>query len=299
MTTSTKIPVILDTDIGSDIDDAWALAMLLRCPELDLKLVTSAAGDTTARARLIAKMLTVGGRDDVPVGVGTPTAAHEMPYADWAKDFDLAAYRGGVHKDGVQALIDAIMKSPRPVTLICIGPLTNIAEALRREPRIAENSRFVGMTGSVFRGYNGAAEISKEWNVVVDIPACQTAFAAPWDITITPVDTCGIVRLTGEKYAACRRSPDVLTRAVIEQYDMWRRGRNDEGASSVLFDTVAVYLAFSEDLLSMKTVGVRVTDDGFTPPDPSARPVHVAADWKDLPAFEDFLVKRLTGKPSL
>ncbi len=49
----------------------------------------------------------------------------------------------------------------------------------------------------------------------------------------------------------------------------------------------------------MKDVGVRVTDDGFTPPDPAARPVHVAADWKDLPAFEDFLVERLTGRQSL
>jgi inosine-uridine nucleoside N-ribohydrolase len=291
--------VILDTDIGSDIDDAWALAMLLRCPELDLKLVTSAFGDTTARAKNIAKMLTIGGRDEVPVGVGKPTPAQEMPYADWAKDFDLTAYRGGAHKDGVQALIDTIMKSPRPVTLICIGPLTNIAEALLREPRIAKNSRFVGMTGSVFRGYNDAPEISKEYNVAVDIPACQATFAAPWDITITPLDTCGIVRLMGEKYLACRRSRDVLTRAVIEQYDMWLRGHSDEGASSVLFDTVAVYLGFSEDLLSMKTVGVRVTDDGFTPPDPAARPVHVAAGWKDLPAFEDFLVKRLTGKPSV
>ena len=299
MTTTTKIPVILDTDIGSDIDDAWALAMLLRCPELDLKLAVSASGDTTARARIIAKMLAVAGRDDVPVGVGVPKPPQEMPYADWARDFDLAAYRGGAHKDGVQALIDTIMKSPRPVALICIGPLTNIAEALRREPRIARNSRFIGMTGSVFRGYNGAAEISKEYNVIVDIPACQAAFAAPWDITITPLDTCGIVRLTGEKYAACRRSRDVLTRAVMEQYDLWRRGGDDEGASSILFDTVAVYLGFSEELLSMKTVGVRVTDDGFTPPDPSARPVHVAADWKDLPAFEDFLVARLTGKPSL
>jgi inosine-uridine nucleoside N-ribohydrolase len=297
MTTTTKIPVILDTDIGSDIDDAWALAMLLRCPELDLKLVTSATSDTTARARIIAKMLALAGRDDVPVGVGAPMVYQEMPYADWAKDFDLAAYRGGVHKDGVQALIDAIMKSARPVTLICIGPLTNIAEALRREPRIAQNSRFVGMTGSVYRGFDRSPEIITEWNVKCDIPACQATFAAPWDMTITPVDTCSLVRLTGEKYAACRRSPDVLTLAVIEQYDMWRRGRDDEGASSILFDTVAVYLAFSEELLSMKTVGVRVTDDGFTPPDASARPVHVAADWKDLPAFEDFLVKRLTGKP--
>jgi inosine-uridine nucleoside N-ribohydrolase len=75
-----KVPVILDTDIGSDIDDAWALAMMLRSPELDVKLVTSCTSDTTARARIIAKMLALAGRD-VPVGIGVPMVHQEMPYA--------------------------------------------------------------------------------------------------------------------------------------------------------------------------------------------------------------------------
>lgn len=303
MTTLEKIPVILDTDIGSDIDDAWALAMMFRSPELDIKLVTSASGDTTARAKIIAKMLAlVDSR--VPVGVGKRTSPpqiltqlteYEMPYADWAKDFDLAGYRGGVREDGVGAMIETIMNSPRPVAIVAIGPLTNVAEALRREPRIAQKARFIGMTGSVYRGYNNAPEIHKEYNVLADIPACQATFTAPWDKTITPLDTCGIVRLTGAKYAACRASRDVLTRATIDMYDMWRRGRSDEGATSILFDTVAVYLAFTEALLVMKDVGIRVDDEGYTRPDPAGALTHVAADWKDLPAFEDLLVTRLTG----
>lgn len=294
MATNEKIPVILDTDIGSDIDDAWALAMMVRSPELDIKLVTSASADTTARAKILAKMLalTAGA---VPVGIGKRTADQEMPYADWAKDFDLKHYRGGVREDGVGAMIETIMDSPRPIALVAIGPLTNVAEALRREPRIAQKARFIGMTGSVYRGYNDAPEICKEWNVVADIPACQATFAAPWDKTITPLDTCGIIRLTGDKYAACRASRDVLTRAVIEMYDMWRRGRSDEGATSVLFDTVAVYLAFTEALLVMKDVGIRVDDEGYTRPDPAGATTHVAVAWKDLPAFEDLLVKRLTS----
>ena len=65
-----RIPVILDTDIGCDIDDTWALAMLLRSPELDLKLVVTDTGNTAYRARVAAKLLEIGGRTDVPVGVG-------------------------------------------------------------------------------------------------------------------------------------------------------------------------------------------------------------------------------------
>ena len=54
----------------------------------------------------------------------------------------------------MQAIIDTIMKSPRPVTVIAVGPVQNIAEALKREPRIAQRARFVGMHGSVRVGYN-------------------------------------------------------------------------------------------------------------------------------------------------
>ena len=73
-----RIPVILDTDIGDDIDDTWALAMLLRSPQLDLKLVTTTYGKSEYRAKIIAKMLTVDNRTDVPVGVGR-RRPHRVP----------------------------------------------------------------------------------------------------------------------------------------------------------------------------------------------------------------------------
>ena len=82
-------------------------------------------------------------------------------------------------------------------------------------------------------------------------------------------------------------------------YRIWDRNMKKpvgaEERSSVLFDTVAIYLAFCEELLLMEELGIRVTDDGYTLLDDNARTVRCAMDWKDLPAFEDFLVKRLTG----
>ena len=238
-------------------------------------------------------MLAIAGRDDVPVAVGVPGGTFEMPYAAWAADCDLARYRGGVHTDGVAAVIDTIMHSPQPPTLICIGPLTNVGHALRREPAIARRAKFVGMHGSIAHGPEGAPGIIAEYNVLNDIPACRQALTAPWPITITPLDTCGRVRLTGRNYAAVRASSDPLMRAVIEQYHMWLRGQSDPGASSILFDTVAVYLAFSRELLEVRRMGISVTDDGFTRPDPGGREMDVAIDWKDLPVFEAFLTRRL------
>jgi inosine-uridine nucleoside N-ribohydrolase len=118
-------------------------------------------------------------------------------------------------------------------------------------------------------------------------------------MTITPLDTCGLVSLTGEKYQAVRHCADPVVQALMENYRVWLERREKaevfDVRSSTLFDTVAVYLAFTEELLVMKEMGIRVTDDGHTVPDENAKRMRVALEWKDLGAFEDFLVARLTG----
>jgi inosine-uridine nucleoside N-ribohydrolase len=300
--TAKPTPVILDTDIGDDIDDTWALALLLKSPELDLKLVVGDYGKAQYRAQLLAKFLERAGRSDVPVGVGLDVAPHgDGRQAAWVKDYDLKSYPGKVLTNGVQAIIDTIMHSPQLVTLICIGPAPNIAEALKREPRIAQHARFVGMDGSVRLGYGGAKQPCAEWNVKADPKALQAVFAAPWDITITPLDTCGLVQLTGDKYQRVRDTTDRNVTNLIANYRLWLAADPASPAdaadhhSSTLFDTVAIYLAMQQDLCVMEKIHLRVTDDGMTVIDPQARKVNVAAQWKDLGAYEDFLVSRLAG----
>jgi inosine-uridine nucleoside N-ribohydrolase len=292
------LPVILDTDIGDDIDDTWALALLLRCPELDVRLIVGDNGNAKYRAKLIAKLLEVSNRTDIPVGIGLAGKDEKGRQAKWVEDYDLASYRGTVHPDGVQAIIDTILGASGPITLIAIGPVPNLEEALQREPKIAEKAKFVGMHGSVRKGYEGSPEISKEYNVAVDVPACQAVFTAGWEMTITPLDTCGLVRLEGEKYAKVRDCKDPLAEALIENYRIWAADQGQpemtKDKSSVLFDTVAVYLAFAEELVLMEELPIRVDDKGFTRIDPEGKKMRVATDWKDLGAFENFLVKRLT-----
>jgi inosine-uridine nucleoside N-ribohydrolase len=294
-----RVPVILDTDIGDDIDDTWALAMLLRSPELDLKLVVGDLGKTLYRAKLIARILQVAGRTDVAVGLGVGSRDGDGGQAAWVKDYDLKSYPGKVHEDGVGAIIDTIMKSPEPVTLIAIGPTPNLKAALEREPKIATKARFVGMHGSVRKGYDGKPTPEPEYNVKTDVAACRKVFTAPWDMTITPLDTCGLVRLKGEKFKAVRDSSDPLAAAVIENYRLWARKDSKDAldSSSILFDTVAVYLAFADALCRIETLGIRITDNGSTAIDESAKKMRVATEWKDMAAFEDLLVRRLTGKP--
>jgi inosine-uridine nucleoside N-ribohydrolase len=298
------IPVILDTDIGDDIDDTWALGLLLKSPELDLKLVVGDQGKVIYRAKLLAKFLETAGRSDVPVGLGLDVNASGSGAQEaWVRDYTLNGYKGRVYPDGVQAMIDLIMASPEPVTLIAIGPLPNVREALRRDPRIAPKARFVGMHGSVRVGYGDAKAISAEYNVQQDAKACRDAFSAPWPVTITPLDTCGRVDLDGKYYQRVAQSQDPIASAIIENYRLWSQAQAKPGQpvstptkSSTLFDTVAVFLAFSTQWLKIEELPIRVTDDGMTKIEPGAKTLRVATEWTNLEAYRQFLTDRLTAK---
>ena len=298
-----RIPVILDSDIGDDIDDTWALLMLLRSPQFDVKLVVSDFGNAIYRCRLFAKLLELTGCTHIPIGVGLGPDDEVGRQSGWIGDYQLEDYPGKVYRDGVQALIDTITQSPEPVTLLCIGPVPNIAEALRREPAIAGNARFVGMHGSIYTDYDGAPTAVAEWNVKSDPSALQQVFAAPWDCTITPLDTCGSIKLIGTNYHRIYRSKDPWLKALIENYRIWlplapfiKPGTDPSRVSTTLFDTVAVYAAYTQDFLVMEDLPLRVTDDGYTVVDnENGRLVHCAIKWKDVEAFKGKLVDTLTG----
>ena len=295
-----KIPVILDTDIGTDIDDTWALAMLLGSPELDLKMVVTEHGDTRYRARLTAKLLEAAGKKHVPIGIGISREC-DLPYPQrpWVEGYQLSDYPGVIYEDGVQAMIDFVMSSSEPVTVIAIGVVTNLAKALEIEPRIVDKVRFVGMHGSIYVGYGGSSEVSAEANVVNDVEAFRKVIAAPWlEKIITPLDTCGLVVLEGERYQQIRQSENPILRAVMENYDIWlsleKRVVVDSSIkSSALFDTVAIYLAYADDLLEIEEVAISTTDTGINVVDPGGSKVKAALRWKDQDRFYDHLTESL------
>jgi len=307
-----KIPVIFDTDICDDIDDTWALAMLLQSPEFDVKLVTTAVGNTQSKAKTVAKFLQIVGRTDIPIGIGVQQHKGHHRQDAWAKDYDLSTYPGTIYEDGVQALIDIIMKSRKRIKVVAVGPLPNIAAALEREPRIAKKAEFVGMHGSIRRGYGNNPTPSPEYNVRAFVKEAQKVFTAPWDMTITPLDTCGIVQLKDQKYQNVLKNNSTLTNALMENYRAWyRQGlRNNDkdlseaeldkrvdqkcnSSSSTLFDTVGIYLAMTTELVKMEKLPIIVTDDGHTKIDENGKEIDCATEWKDLGAFEDLLVDRL------
>ncbi|XOV88797.1 MAG: nucleoside hydrolase [Pseudomonadota bacterium] len=298
-----SIPVILDTDIGHDIDDVWALALLLASPEVDLRLVVSEAGDTSYAAALVCKILEVAGRTDIPVGVGIPLNTTARTHAGWLGGYQLQDYPGLVIEDGVGAMIDAINEARPDTTLLSIGPVPNIAHALQRDPGIARHARFVGMHGSLRRGYLGADKPHREYNVKQYPQAFQRVFDAPWPITLAPLDACGVVSVNPPGFERLASSPAPLAQAVIGNHLGWAKvfdasvaGKTDlTRQSSILYDTVAAWLTFSEAFLQMEDLGVRATDDGRTEIFEQGKRIRCATGWQDMTAFETMLVDRLTG----
>lgn len=278
--------------------------MALNSPELDIRLIVTERGDTEYRAKLVAKLLEISGRTDIPVGVGTSTF-QEIPVISqrpWVEDYMLENYPGIVYRDGVNAIIDTIMRTSDFIVIISLGPVTNLAQALEIEPRISSKARFIGMQGSLFKGRYGEEKVIPTVNIIQDVAACQKVFEAPWDVTITPVDTCSLIRLKEEKFQAVAKSSTPIVKALLENYKIWHENTvwkhqnlDTDNESTVLFDTEAVYMAFSEELLDVKEYGLRVTDDGYTIIDENAKKIRCAIGWKDLDAYENLLVARITA----
>ncbi|MDX1383171.1 MAG: nucleoside hydrolase [Thermoanaerobaculia bacterium] len=292
--------VILDTDIGTDIDDTWALALVLASPELDLKLVVTASGDTRERARVAAKFLAAAGRDDVPIGIGVAGGDVPMPQAAWARDYPLESYPGEVHADGVGALVDAVHGLAGDAVLLVIGPASNVAAALERDPSIAGLARVVAMSGSVDRGYDGAAEAAAEYNVRVDAEAASALYGAGWDLLVAPLDTAGQVQLEGDLYRRLRSSESPTVRALLAGYRVWEPGfewgsYDTENESSTLYDALAVALAYDEAICRVEALRLEVSSDGFTRRSERGAVVRAALGWPPggRGAFERFLVERL------
>ena len=291
--TRAKIPVILDTDIGGDADDTFALAMLLGSPEFDVKLVTSSGGDgVEGRAIRIASMLTAAGRTDIPIGVGVNSHYTQI---DPAVVASTVKYAGTVYPDGVGTMIKAINDSPVPITLICISPLQNIGQALQRDAGIARNARVVAMWGGFRRDALDKPTDLPEHNVT-DLPGSRAMLAAPWEITIAPLNTAGLIQWHGNVAARIR---DSRTGRAGETWKFWQGWGGGKLELLSLYDTEAVYLALpdAEDRarkLNVVRMNVRLTEDGRTVLDETAgRPIDVALSWRDPGGFNDLAVGRI------
>ena len=252
-----KTPILLDTDIGTDIDDAFALALVLESPELDLLGVTTVSGDTQARARLAAKMLWEAGRKDVPVAAGEPGKSVPVEQTRWAEGFTSSQIRSENAAAFLKAEID---RRPGEVTLVPIGPLTNVAALLRADPAVARKiKRIVLMGGSIARGYEPGSKLAAaEYNIAADPEAAQAVFSSGVPILMVPLDVTAMLQLDGAGLHRVFARFTPLTDTLTVLYHLWGK------ETPTLFDPMAVAMIILPSLCETKELAIEVDSKGYT-----------------------------------
>jgi purine nucleosidase len=253
-----KVPVILDTDIGRYMDDAFALALILASPELELRGVTTVDGDAFTRAQLACNFLYAVNRSKVPVAAGSPPRA-KPDYTGQMQYGLRPAYTRPVKQLAVEFLHDQLKAAPGELTILCIGPLTNIAALLEKHPEAAKwIKRLVIMGGSLTVGYEGKPGAVAEWNVRQDIKAAKKVFSSDVPILLVPLDAAST--LVADE-GLCKRifsAPTVLANHLHALYEL---GGKDP---LVLFDPLAVAITFRESFCTFADMRIEVDDRGLT-----------------------------------
>lgn len=259
--------VIVDMDIGDDIDDAFALGLLLQSPEIDIIGITTAWGDTALRAQLLERMLRETGHGKIPVAQGVATSGNPQPFTQARY-----AQRGRLPEkiDAVEFMLEQIKRQPGQVTLVALGPLTNIGAAIARDAAaFGKVKQVVMMGGSVRVGYRKsqyvpARPVDKEYNIVSDIAAAQKLFTSGVPIVMMPVDSTQI-RLDEVERNALLGHGSPVTDALALLYHQWINAYQPWSSNMPsLFDVVPVAWLVDPAVCPATPLRIVVDNDGYT-----------------------------------
>lgn len=299
--------LILDTDIGTDVDDCLALALILGSPELELAGVTCVYGDVALRARMVRRLLALHGQYDIPVRRGASETLLGLRPIYWeghegeglldpAEDQPEEA-----GEDAVAFIIHTARAAPGAIHLLAIGPLTNVALALKREPRLVHDLAGVTIMGGVLRGPTSLSLPYVEHNIRCDPEAAHIVFSAGLPVTLVPLDVTMRVRITPADVARIAAAGTPFHAAVADQVRRYLRFR--QLGYTFLHDPLAAALVARPELATYATVHLDLELDGrFTagatllrePTDDAPANARVALDV-DVAAAEEFVVSRIAS----
>jgi len=283
--------VIIDTDIGDDVDDAFALALAVKSPEFEILGVSTTFRDTELRARLADRFLAEVGRPEIPVMAGKPTPPTPMSQGRYAEGGHFAK---NSHGDAASFLLDQIREHPGEITLIAIGPLMNIGAAIDRDAATFKKlKRVVIMGGSIRKGYgdygyNEHVPPMPEWNILNDVSSAQKLFSSGVPLFVMPLDSTQL-KLDEVKRAFLFTRGTAVTDQLAILYHLWAQ------ETPTLFDPMAVAFALKPELCPVTPLHIRVDEKGFTREEPGA-PNAQACLQSNPEDFFQFYLKRVGEK---
>ena len=291
--------IILDTDVGSDADDALCLALALAAPEIELVAVTHVSGDTRLRAAISRRLLDLAGRDAVPVYAGRTHPLDDRGRFVWF------GHEGvGILDDRAMPLVpddDAVevlrraFRAPGDLELVTIGPLTNVAAALASDPSLAHRIPRLTVMGGFLRGgtYGGVGfPPAYDYNLCADPAASLSVLASGIPTRLIPIDVTMQVWIAERDVRALEAS-SAVHRAVARAVRRWTPGMTASlvgaGAdpaidnAAFLHDPLALCCAYDESVCRFEELWIEpCIEDGLfrtrerAGPAPGARRIRCA-----------------------
>ncbi len=282
--------IIIDTDIGDDVDDAFALALAVRSAELQILGVTTTFGDTEARAKIVDRFLGEVGRAEIPVMAGKAMAT-KNPMSQ--RRYGESHFAKASHGDAVEFLLEQIRKYPGEITLIAIGPLMNVGAAIDKDAATFRKLRRVVLMGGSIRrgygdlGYTAPVAAMPEWNILNDVASAQKLFAAGVPLFVMPLDSTQL-KMDEVKRAFLFSQGAAVTDQLTLLYHLWGQ------ETPTLFDPMTIVFVLRPDLCPVQGMHIRVDEKGFTREEPGAANAKVclASNAED---FFQFYLKRVAG----
>lgn len=217
------VKMILDTDIGGDIDDALALALILNSPEIELDAVTVCYKDVRRRTELACYQLEIWGKSGIPAAVGC-----EQPLIGSWDPSHLATQAAIIPSDriktpesqhAVNLLIEKVLASREKVTICAIGPLTNVALALLLEPEISRRAELVLMGGMI-----GEKRPSRpEWNILCDPEAAKIVLASGIPLKMVGLDVTEECQFNRQHLDLIRDGGNIRTDFLHQLLEIFRQ----------------------------------------------------------------------------
>ena len=260
------LPVIIDTDVGDDIDDAFALALALSDARLKVIGITTAWGDTRTRVLLVRRLLATLGRRDVAVAQG-PQTPNKVPFTQ--KKWALGASDTSPAPDAVAFLREQLHQHPGEITLVALAPLSNIEALQKADPHALRQLRqVVMMGGSIRAGYNlgGAIPVHEphaEYNIACDPQGLTVLLQAGVPVRMFPLDSTQI------KFDEVRRERlfaygSAASDALALLYHQWRLLNSWGQITPTLFDVVPVTWLLQPASCPVTPLRVAVDAAGYT-----------------------------------
>jgi purine nucleosidase len=290
--------IIIDSDIGDDIDDAFAIGLALSSPEFEIVGVSASFGDTATRARMFDRMLGELGHTDIPVAMGAPANVNLGAFTQ-RRYAESGQFARSNHPGAVDFILDQARKYPGEITLVAVGPLPNVGAMIDKDAAAFRKLKRVVIMGGNVRTlldpYGVAAPIAPhpEWNIKNDIASAQKLFNSGVPLIVMPLDSTANLKFNEVARTALFAHGSMLTNILAGLYYEWSAATRSP--TPILYDPMTLAALLEPALCPLTPMRLTVDDAGNTREMPGAPNAQVCLQ-SDADAFLHFYVKKVTTR---